>query len=305
MARSMNVAGRKMVGSISTSLQPGLERLERLLDAAGHFERVALGLLLDDEQQARAVVDDGVADGGRRADRHVRHVAQPHRGAAAEIDDRARQVLRLDDRRQVPDGQALVRRVDEAAGLEHGGVAGGLDDRVERDAVGAAAGRDRPAPETACRAGPRWRRWPRRAPTSAWAGSSTGPASVRSRCDSVFDQTPIFITRLVDDSGCRMTGGLATAGSCRASAVIRSCTSCRTCSWSVPCSSTSTTCDRPEHRLRAHRLDARHAGQRVLQRHGDEAFDLLAGQAGRFGLDLDDRRRELGEDVQRRRPSER
>ena len=36
--------------------------------------------------------------------------------------------------------------------------------------------------------------------------------SVRSRCDSVFDQTPIFMTRLVDDSGCKMTGGRATVG---------------------------------------------------------------------------------------------
>ena len=29
---------------------------------------------------------------------------------------------------------------------------------------------------------------------------------------SVSDQTPIFITRLVDESGCRMTGGLADGG---------------------------------------------------------------------------------------------
>ena len=32
----MNVAGRKIVGSISTSVEPGPQRVERRLDAAGH-----------------------------------------------------------------------------------------------------------------------------------------------------------------------------------------------------------------------------------------------------------------------------
>ena len=36
---------------------------------------------------------------------------------------------------------------------------------------------------------------------------------VISVCDSVFDQTPIFSTRLVDDSGDRITGVRANAGS--------------------------------------------------------------------------------------------
>ena len=38
----------------------------------------------------------------------------------------ARQVVRLEDRREVPDGQPLVRRVDEAARLQRRRVAGGL-----------------------------------------------------------------------------------------------------------------------------------------------------------------------------------
>ena len=62
MAISMNVAGRKIVVSISMPGQAGRELVERLLDAVGDVERVGPRELLDDEHQARAVVDDGVAD---------------------------------------------------------------------------------------------------------------------------------------------------------------------------------------------------------------------------------------------------
>ena len=151
-----------------------------------------------------------------------------------------------------------------------------------------------------------WSRWPQMA-TFATPGTDISlgrivhsASSVRSICESVFDQTPIFSTRLVDESGGRMTGGRATAGSRGASAASRSCTSCRARSRSVPRSKISTTDDRPEHRLRAHRLQPRHAVQRVLERHGDQALDLLGRQPGRLGLDLDQRRGELGEDVERR-----
>lgn len=41
-------------------------------------------------------------------------------------------------------------------------------------------------------------------------------------------------------------------------------------------------------------------GQHVLQGNRDQAFDLLARQAGRFGLNLDNGRRELGKYIQRR-----
>ncbi len=50
-------------------------------------------------------------------------------------------------------------------------------------------------------------------------------SSVRSRCDSFSDQTPIFIIRLSDDSGWRMTGGRATDGNRGVSTASRSCTS--------------------------------------------------------------------------------
>ena len=52
-------------------------------------------------------------------------------------------------------------------------------------------------------------------------------STVMSRCDTVFDDTPIFITRLKDERGCRITGGRATVGSRTASAATRSWTYCR------------------------------------------------------------------------------
>ena len=58
--------------------------------------------------------------------------------------------------------------------------------------------------------------------------------TVISICDSVADDTPIFIKRLVEESGDSITGGWATAGSRPASAASRSCTSCRARIRSVP-----------------------------------------------------------------------
>ncbi len=53
-------------------------------------------------------------------------------------------------------------------------------------------------------------------------------------CESESDHTPIFMARLVEDRGGRITGGLATTGSLDASRVTRSCTSCRARIRSVP-----------------------------------------------------------------------
>ena len=58
---SIKAAGRKMPASMSLR-QARLELLKRLLDAAGDFKRVAPRKLLDDEQQPRMAVDDGIAD---------------------------------------------------------------------------------------------------------------------------------------------------------------------------------------------------------------------------------------------------
>ena len=80
---SMNVAGRKIVGSTCDVAERRLQRLERLLDAARHLERVGAELLLDDQQQAGHVVDDGVADRRRMALDDGGDVAEPNRRADA------------------------------------------------------------------------------------------------------------------------------------------------------------------------------------------------------------------------------
>ncbi len=86
----MNVAGRKMVESIATPARPGFKRVERRVDVARHLQRVAVRLLLDDQQQARAVVDHAVADRRREAFDDVGDVAERrHRRQALEPGDAA------------------------------------------------------------------------------------------------------------------------------------------------------------------------------------------------------------------------
>ena len=55
---SMNVAGRKIVVSISMPGQAGAQLVDRVLDARGDLHRVGAAELLDDQHQAGAVVDD-------------------------------------------------------------------------------------------------------------------------------------------------------------------------------------------------------------------------------------------------------
>ena len=54
---SMNVAGRKIVVSMSIPGSPG-QLVHRLLDSLGHLHGVGAAELLDDQQQAVAFVDD-------------------------------------------------------------------------------------------------------------------------------------------------------------------------------------------------------------------------------------------------------
>src|SRR5690242_13712085 len=53
--------------------------------------------------------------------------------------------------------------------------------------------------------------------------------------DLVFEESPIFITRLVADTGWSMTGGAAQVGIVGITVWTRSDTSCRACNRSVPC----------------------------------------------------------------------
>ena len=178
-ASSMKVAGRKIEASTSMPARPGGAG-ERLPRRPGHVERAGARELLDDEEQAGAVVDDRVADQRLVILDHVRDV---RRGG-----DRRRSVDRLDrelrpvggrDRQDVLDAEPLVGRVDEAAGaggrrLEEGqrrdpqGVAGRLM-TCSATRLARAAGPGRPAPAADARAGPRSRRWRRRARPSAAA----------------------------------------------------------------------------------------------------------------------------------------
>src|SRR6476620_7179044 len=61
--------------------------------------------------------------------------------------------------------------------------------------------------------------------------------SIMDRLDEVM---PIFMTRLVDDNGCSITGGAAQVGSAAVTDAMRSDTSWRALSRSVPCLNTST-----------------------------------------------------------------
>ena len=61
--------------------------------------------------------------------------------------------------------------------------------------------------------------------------------------ETSFDEMPIFITRLVDESGCSMIGGAAHVGRFGATLCNRSCTSCRERIRSVPGSKMSSICE--------------------------------------------------------------
>src|SRR5207245_1995026 len=69
--------------------------------------------------------------------------------------------------------------------------------------------------------------------------------TVRSICESFFDVTPIFRTRLVDESGDSITGGRATVGNRLAAKAKRSCTSCLARMRSVPSWKIKTIEDKP------------------------------------------------------------
>ncbi len=115
-----------------------------------------------------------------------------------------------------------------------------------------------------------------------------------------FDVTPIFMTRLVDDSGESITGGRATDGSCPASVVRRSCTSCRACMRSVPSWKIATTDDKPRTLFERSVLSPRTPFSAFSIGTDDETLDLGRRETRRLGLDLDQGRRELGEHVERR-----
>ncbi len=107
--------------------------LKRLFDLVRDIERVAPGLLLDDQQQARAVVDDRVADRGGKALDDLGHVAEPERRPAAKADDGRRPGLRRSRMLvELPHGEPLIGRIDEPAAAERGRVGRGPFDVGQR-----------------------------------------------------------------------------------------------------------------------------------------------------------------------------
>ena len=203
----MNVAGRKIVVSISIPGRPGLQLSSACLDAAGHVEGVGPRELLDDEHQARAVVDDGVADQrlvvAARGRRHRVRGTCACRPAARRARPRGRSGR--DDRRDVLDREPLVGGVDEATGaddvlpsvnmsmpgVERAAVASMT--WFERDAAGGHLLGHRPGPGAASAARPRSRRSRRRGRSAGGTGSSSRRSSTGRCIDSVSDDRPIFI----------------------------------------------------------------------------------------------------------------
>ncbi len=97
--------------------------------------------------------------------------------------------------------------------------------------------------------------------------------------DTVSDVNPIFMTRLVDDSGWSMTGGAAQVGSVAVTAVMRSCTICRALQEIGPAVEQHHDVGELGNRLRANRVETRQPDERLLDGNGDQLLGLLRGTA--------------------------
>ena len=199
------------------------------------------------------------------------------------------------------DGQSVVRRVHEPAGLQHGGIPGGSVHGIKRDAVGPQhVGIDEHlkllvplAPDRDVGdAGDRHQAGPdgphddigefllaelvrpdadlqdatgggERLQNHRWAGDRGQPAGLG---------RDAFLHHLPDRQG--------------VAAVLQDHDDLR----------------QAEHRLGTQRLHLRDAVEGVFEWHGDEVFDFLGGKPRGLGLNLDDRRGELREHVERCRP---
>ena len=120
---SMNVAGRKIVVSISMPGRPG--RISSIASSMPlrDLHRVGAAELLDDQHQARAVVDDALAPDRLvvldvTLPRSPRRSTWPLRRSTGTL----REVSGGHDRLDVADVQPLGRRLDEAAGADHEAV---------------------------------------------------------------------------------------------------------------------------------------------------------------------------------------
>ena len=123
--RRLDVRRRAKDGGVDVDVgQAGPQRVDGRLNALGDLQAVRPGELLDDQQQAGAVVDDAVADHGLMADHHVGHVLELNGFAVLDCDDDFRELVRVDlvgfvnDRQHVPNAEALIGSFDPTAGAD-------------------------------------------------------------------------------------------------------------------------------------------------------------------------------------------
>ena len=140
--------GPEDLGVDLDSLQTWLERLERLVYASRHVQRIGPGQLLDDHHEAGAAIDDRVADHRPGLPLHLGDITKEHGLALVNVDRYFGQIGRFDDGQDVAESQSLIRGIDEPLGLELRvlrigqrrelqGFADRLLDVIERNVVGA------------------------------------------------------------------------------------------------------------------------------------------------------------------------
>ena len=307
--RLLKVVGRPIDARVEPDV--GHARLELIqcgFDRPGHLEGARAGELLDDQQETGTGGQDGVADQRLMVLDDRCHVAEAKGGTPGLALDRdVREIRGVGDRKEMLDPEALVRRVDEAAGprsarLEEAQgrypqrVAGRGDDFLQGDVLVAQATRVDADLELAFALAPD--RHVRD------AGHSLQPRLDRPPCEDRHVDQRKTLRRHPDhqDPACRRRrlehrGRLGDVGQ-----RIGFGQSFRD---QLP---------GPKD-VRAgleNELDRRQAGSRLgtdliqprdpveqvlLQRHGDQLLDLVRGKAERFRLELDGRRHELGQDV--------
>ena len=307
IAISTKLAGRKIVESICTPGSPGRRSLSAPSTPSRDLERVRALQLLDDEQQAGAAIDDGVADQRLRRVDDLRQVADAQLAPAALRNRDLREGVRRADRRDAARADALVGGLEEPARADHRArrelqqpgverLGGDLHDLVERDLlVAQPAGPDLDvhvleplAPDRDVRdAGHaeqaradlpvRRHRQVHQADGLRRQADLHDPARGRDGLHHERRRRPRRKRRrdgveVLLDELARLAEVRAALEQQRDVRQLRD-------------------------RLRADHLDARDAVQRVLERDGDELLDLGRRQPEARGLQLDAGGRELGEDV--------
>ena len=158
----------------------GFHLLQRRFDGAGHLERVAPRVFLDDQHETGAVVDDRIADHSLRAPREFGHIAENELLSVALGDRHLSERFRGRARQDMMDGKAMLGGVDEAARADMGAagiaqqphlqrVRRRFHDMVEGQVELRQLAPDRPAPEASSAARPRSRHWRRRERASSRA----------------------------------------------------------------------------------------------------------------------------------------